>query len=83
MWHDVSSYLNQQKIRKSKIDKSDLLDTMGPSESLCNARTSEANERNSSRWTGSLVVLVKTLKKANICKIFFQERCRSTYVKEC
>ena len=36
MWHDVSSYLNQQKIRKLKIDKSDLLDTIGPSESLQN-----------------------------------------------
>ena len=35
MWHDVSSYLNQSKIRKSKIDKSDLLDTIGPLESVC------------------------------------------------
>ena len=38
MWHDVSSYLNQSKIRKSKIDKSDLLDTIGPLESVCSAR---------------------------------------------
>ena len=39
MWHDVSSYLNQEKfeIRKSKVDKSDLLDTIGPFESLCKA----------------------------------------------
>ena len=34
MWHHVSSSLNKQKIRKSKVDKSDLLDTFGPSESL-------------------------------------------------
>ena len=35
MWHDVSSSLNKQKLRKSKVDKSDLLNTFGPSESLC------------------------------------------------
>ena len=35
MWHDVSSSLNKQKHRKSKVDKSDLLNTFGPSESLC------------------------------------------------
>ena len=40
MWHDVRSYLNQSKIRKSKIDKSDLLDTIGPLESVCDGRIS-------------------------------------------
>ena len=34
MWHDVISYLNQKRLRKSNADKSDLLDTIGPSESL-------------------------------------------------
>ena len=33
--HDGSSSLNKQKLRKSTVDKSDLLDTFGPSESLC------------------------------------------------
>ena len=39
MLHDVGSYLNQEnfELRKSKVDKSDLLDTIGPSESLCKA----------------------------------------------
>ena len=35
MWHDVNSSLNKQKPRKSKLDKPDLLDTFGPSKSLC------------------------------------------------
>ena len=34
MWHDVNSYLNPKRLGKSKVDKSDLLDTIGPSESL-------------------------------------------------
>ena len=38
MWHDVSSYLNQKKRIKTKVDKSDLLDTIGPLESLWEGR---------------------------------------------
>ena len=35
---------------------------------LCYPRPSEANGRNSSEWTGPLVVVAKTLKMAMICK---------------